>query len=54
MIEECLGRNIYSNIHEYFFVEFLIILYEWLEQLAYQKTDFQGGKPTFWIPELIQ
>ena len=30
MIEEWLGRHIYSDIHKYFFTEFSIILYEWL------------------------
>ena len=51
--EECLGINIYYDMHKYFFVEFLIILYEWLVQLTYQKINFQGGEPTYWTPELI-
>ena len=52
--EDWLGRYIYSDIHEIFFVEFLIALYEWLAQLTFQKKIFQGGKPDQWTPELIQ
>ena len=47
-----MGRHIYSDIHEYFFVMFSI--YAWLTQLTYRKTNFQGGKPTCWTPELIE
>ena len=44
----------YSDLHESFFSKFPIILYEWLTQLTYKKTNFQGGKPTGWTLELIQ
>ena len=54
MKKEWMGRHIYSDIHEYFFVKFLIILYEWLVHLTYRKTNFQGGKPTCWTLDLIQ
>ena len=53
-IEEWLGRNIYYDIHEYLFIEFLIILYDWLMHLTFEKRNFQGGDPTCWIPKLIQ
>ena len=54
LTEEWLGRHIYSDIHEYFFYNFWTILYEWLAQLSYQKTKFQGGEPTYWTLEMIQ
>ena len=53
-IEEWLESHIYFDIHEYFFVEFSIILYEWLAQLTFHKMDFQGGKPTYWTPNLFR
>ena len=52
--KEWLGRYLYFYLLEYFFIEFPIILYEWLAQLTYQKMNFQRGEPTFWTPELIQ
>ena len=47
-------RYMYSDLHKYFFVDFSIILYEWLAQLTYRKTKFQGGEPSCWTPKLIQ
>ena len=44
----------HSGPHEYFFSKFSIILYEWLAYLTYRNTNFQGGEPTSWTPELIQ
>ena len=40
-----LGLFIYSDIHIIFFVEFPIVLHEWLSKLATRQTNFQGGKP---------
>ena len=45
---------IYSNIHEIFFVEFPIVLYEWLSKLETHKNNFQGGELTEWTPFLIE
>ena len=28
-------------------------MYEWLARFTYLKTNFQGGEPTSWTPELI-
>ena len=53
-MQKWLERHLYSDLHEYFFSEFSIILYEWLAILTYRKTNFQGGEPTGWTPELIQ
>ena len=53
-MDKWLERYIHDNPHEYFFCEFPIILYEWLEQFTYKKTNLQGLEPTSWTPELIQ
>ena len=44
--EQWLGRYMYPDLHEYYFFELSIILYEWLVQLTSQKTNFQGVQPT--------
>ena len=54
MTDKWLVNYIHGNPHEYFFYEFPIILYEWLEQFTYKKTNFQGGEPTSWTPKLIR
>ena len=46
MTEEWLGLYLCYDIHDYFFSEFPIILYEWMVQLIYGKENFQGGEPT--------
>ena len=51
---EWLGRYVYYDIHEIFFSEFSIPLYEWLARLEGQRKIFQGGEPTEWTPELIR
>ena len=53
MTDKWLVRNIHDGPHEYIFCEFPIILYEWLVQFMYKKTNFQGGEPTSWTPKLI-
>ena len=52
--DKWLAIYIHDGPHEYFFSEFLIILYKWLVRFTYKKTNFQGGEPTSWTPELIQ
>ena len=52
--KQWLGEYIYSDIHELFFVEILIILFEWLAQLSFQKRKFQGGEHDDLTYELIQ
>ena len=47
-------HGLQRSLHEYFFNEFPIILYEWIARLTYKKTNFQGGEPTSWTPKLIQ
>ena len=53
-MDKWLERYIHNGPHECFFSGLLIILYEWLVQITYRKTNFQGGEPMSWIPELIQ
>ena len=49
-----LDRYIHDDPHEWFFYEFLVILYEWLVKFTSKNTNFQGGEPASWTPELIQ
>ena len=49
-----LDRYIHDGPHEWYFCEFSVILHEWLTKFAKRKTNFQGGEPTSWTPELIQ
>ena len=49
-----LDRYIHDGPHEWFFCEFPIILYEWLENFASKQTNFQGGELTSQTLELIQ
>ena len=51
---EWLGRYVYLGIHEIFFIEFPIIMYEWLARLEFQKKKIQGGEPRGWTPQLIR
>ena len=50
---EWLERYLYTDIHEIFFCEFPVSLYEWLLRLATQRRNFQGGEPIDWSPQLI-
>ena len=52
--DKWLANYIHDDPHEYLSYEFPIILYEWLAQFTYKKTNFQGGEATSWTPELIQ
>ena len=49
-----LDRYIHDGPHEWLFCEFPILLQEWLIKFTKKKTNFQGGEPTSWTPELIQ
>ena len=49
-----LGWYIYSYIHDIFFVEFPIVLHEWLCKLATQQRNFQAGELKEWSPFLIE
>ena len=49
-----LDRYIHDGPHEWFFCEFPVLLQEWLAKFTKKKTNFQGGEPTSWTPELIQ
>ena len=40
-VENWIYEYIYYNIHEIFFVEFPILLHEWLPILATKQTNFQ-------------
>ena len=53
-VEIWLDDYIYSDIHEIFFVEFLILLHEWLVGLASRRTNYQTREITEWSDQLIQ
>ena len=46
--ENWLDWYIYSDIHEIFFVEFPIVLHEWLSILETQQTIFQRREEVEW------
>ena len=49
-----LDDYIYSDIHEILFVEFPILLHEWLVGLASRWTNYQTREITEWSDQLIQ
>ena len=49
-----LDRYIHDGPHEWFFCEFHVVLYEWLEKFTSKKTNFQGGDLTSQTLEMIQ
>ena len=48
-----LDEYIYSDIHEIFFVEFPILLHEWLVGLASRRTNYQTREITKWSDQLV-
>ena len=48
-----LDRYIHDGPHKWFFCDFLVVLYEWMENFTSKKTNFRGGEPTSWTPKLI-
>ena len=52
--ERWLDDYIYSDIHEIFFVEFPVLLHEWLVGLASRRTNYQTRKITKWSDQLVQ
>ena len=49
-----LDDYIYSDIHEIFFVEFLVLLHEWLVGLASRQTNYQTRDISEWSDQLVQ
>ena len=49
---EWLGQYLYTDIHEILFSEFPIVLHECFSRLETQQTNFQGGEPREWNPQL--
>ena len=49
-----LKKYIYDDPYQWFFCEFLVVLYEWLAWFTYKKNNHQGGYLTSWNPRLIQ
>ena len=45
---------IYLDIHDIYFIEFPILLYEWLSTLTTHKKNFEGGELTEWNLFLIE
>ena len=41
-----LNKYIYDGPYEWFFCEFLVILYKWLARFTYKKNNHQGGDLT--------
>ena len=52
--DKMVGKVCLLGIHEIFFSEFPVVLYEWLARLVTQNTNCQGGEPKEWTPQLIQ
>ena len=52
--ENWVDEYIYSDIHEIFFVEFPIILHEWLSRLVTKKTNFQRRETVEWSDQLVR
>ena len=53
-VERWLDEYIYSNIHEIFFVEFFVLLHEWLLGLESRRTNFQTREINEWSDQLVQ
>ena len=51
--ESWVDEYIYSDIHEVFFIEFPIILYEWLTILETRQTNFQRREAVEWNDQLV-
>ena len=49
-----LDDYIYSDIHEILFVEFPILLHEWLVGLASRWTNYQTREITEWSDQMVQ
>jgi hypothetical protein len=52
--EQWMQRYVYTELHEIFFGEFLIILTEWLEILVENTGRYQLQCPRNWTPELVR
>ena len=52
-VENWEDEYIYSDIHEVLFVEFPIILYEWLTILATRETNIQRIEAIEWNDQLV-
>ena len=51
--ENWVDEYIYLDIHEVFFIEFPIILYEWLTRLVTRQTNFQRREAVEWSDQLV-
>lgn len=52
--EQWLDHYIFTDIHEIFFVTFLIKLYEWIAKLADNVGRCRLDQPIVWTPKLVQ
>ena len=52
--ENWIDEYIYSDIHEIFFAEFPILLYEWLSRLVTKQTNFQRRDTVKWSDHLVR
>ena len=53
-VENSIDKYIYYDIHNIFFVEFPILLHEWLSSLVTKQTNFQRRESVKWSDQLIQ
>ena len=51
--ENCVDEYIYFDIHEVFFIEFPVILHEWLSILVTRQTNFQRREAVEWSEQLV-
>ena len=51
--ENLVGKYIYSDIHDIFFVEFPVILHKWLWRLATRQTNSQRREAVEWNDQLV-
>jgi hypothetical protein len=52
--EQWMQRYVYTELHEIFFGEFLIILTEWMEILVENTGRYRSTAPRRWTPELVR
>ena len=51
--ENWVDKYIYSDIHEVFFAEFVIVLHEWLSRLERRQINFQRREVVEWSDQLV-
>jgi hypothetical protein len=52
--KQWLQKYVFTDLHEIFFGEFLVILTEWLERLVEKTGRFNATTPRNWTPKLVR